>query len=143
MKKVIAVVMGLLIGSQAFADPWHGGRHGYRLGYHGGPVYNSHNYYSHPRGEWRRTNHNGQLAWWFVVGSMFYLSEQAYVNDTRNYNTVIVNPPTVYNPPVYVEQQSYSTPNYRPSYGWYCEPTGRFSSGNYDTCPRPWISREY
>lgn len=142
MKKTIAVLMGLLIGSQAFADPWHGSRHSYRQSYHGGPVYNYHNYYNTPRGEWRHTNHNGQLAWWFVVGSMFYLSEQAYLNDRRQ-ETIIVNPPTVYNSPRYIEQPVYTAPSYRPSYGWYCEPTGRFSNGSYDTCPSPWVSRPY
>lgn len=137
MKKVIGILMSLLIGSQAFADPWHG--HGnYRSGpsYHGGPVINN-NYYGSPRGEWRHTSHNGQLAWWFVVGSMFYLSEQAYLNDTRVYNPVIVSPQPIYNPPVY------STPTYRPAYGWYCESTGLFSTGRYDTCPTPWVSRPY
>lgn len=138
MKKIIVVLMGLLVGSQALADPWHGGHHGYRNGYYNGPVYNNyHNYYNSPRGEWRHTNHNGQLAWWFVVGSMFYLSEQAYVNDRHHYETVIVNPP------VYVEQPRYSTPSYRPNYGWYCESTGRFSETSYDTCPTPWVSRAY
>lgn len=143
MKKIIALTVCLLMGSQALADPWHEGRHDFRHGYYGGPVYNYHNYYGGPRGEWRHTNHNGQLAWWFVVGSMFYLSEQAYLNDRRGYETVIVNPQPVYNPPVYVEQPVYSTPGYRPNYGWYCEPTGRFSAGSYDTCPRPWVSRQY
>ena len=156
MKKTIAVVVGLLLGSQALAEPWHGSRHNYRNGYHGGAGYNNYhnhsryndNYYNyyknnkHSRGQWRHTHHNGQLAWWFVVGSMFYLSEQAYLNDRRNYETVIVNTPRIYNPPRYVEQRVYSEPSYR-SYGWYCEATGRFSAGSYDTCPTPWVSRQY
>lgn len=166
MKKIMVVAIGLLMGSQAVADNYNGKRHDDRRGYHGNTGYNNyyqyhnrnyynnnrydHNRYNHnrynyysSRGQWRHTNHNGQLAWWFVVGSMFYLSEQAYLNDQRNYNTVIVNPPTIYNPPVYVESPRYTTHNDRNNYGWYCETTGRFSEGSYDSCPTPWITRQY
>lgn len=152
MKKFLTLIMAALISSQTFAAGWHGGPqgHGYNYGrpsYHSGPVINNYNYGSRG-GEWRRTNHNGQLAWWFVVGSMFYLSEQAYLND-MNRSTVVVTPQPVYPAysstyvapaPVY---QTYPQPVYRVSNGWYCEVTGRFSTGQYDTCPTPWISRQY
>lgn len=160
MKKTMAVIMGILISSQALADNWNERRHGHRPNYHSDSVYNKYNnhygyynhgynnhngykHYNHSRGQWRHTNHNGRLAWWFVVGSMFYLSEQAYLNDIRNSETVIINPLNIYNSPNYIEQRVYSTPSYRPNYGWYCEQTGRFSQNSYDTCPRPWISRQY
>lgn len=151
MKKFLTLILSVLVTTQTFAAGWHGGPghnynhgHGYynsRPNYHSGPIINNYNYGS--RGQWRHTHHNGQLAWWFVVGSMFYLSEQAYLNDI-NRSTVIVTPqpvyPSTYVAPVY---QTYPQPTYRPSYGWYCEATGRFSNSQYDSCPTPWISRPY
>ena len=151
MKKFLTLMLSVLLTTQTFAGGWHGnhgnnynhgnGYYNARPNYYSGPVVNNYNYGS--RGQWRHANHNGQLAWWFVVGSMFYLSEQAYLNDV-NRSTVIVTPQPVYTS-TYVEPvyQTYPQPVYRVSNGWYCEATGRFSTGQYDTCPTPWISRRY
>lgn len=140
MKKFLIILMSLLVGTQSFAAGWHGGP-SYHGGYHNGPIVN--NYYGSPGGQWRHTSHNGQLAWWFVVGSAFYLTEQAYLNDTRR---VYYDQPVVVTPqPVYVQPPvtTYVSPTYRTSYGWYCESTGLFSTSRFDTCPTPWVSRPY
>lgn len=139
MKKILIVIMTLLGLQNAYADNWrhHGGsRYNYNYNY-------NHNYnYGHPqpRGEWRHEWHNNQLAWWFVVGSIFYLSEQDYLN--RRYQPkpapVIIN-----SNPIYVPVHTQVVPSYQPSYGWYCTVTGRFSAGQYDSCPVPWVSRQY
>ena len=144
MKKIIVLAISLIMGNQAFAQ-WHGH---YQNNNNHRPEYSRYN--DNSRGEWRHTNHNGQLAWWFVVGSAFYLSEQAYLNEYRYapiYNKpIIINsipaPSINYGNPVYV-QPTYVPPTYVPRYGWYCENTGMFSTGAYDTCPTPWVSRQY
>lgn len=171
MKKIIVMLMSLVVGGQALAAGQHGDRGHHGGGFHSGSSigishnynhygngynrgynnYNRNNYYNHgynygSRGEWRHANHNGQLAWWFVVGSAFYLTEQAYLNESRA--PVIVNQQPVYSTtyvtPNYVAypQSTYNTYNtYRTS--WYCENTGLFSTGSNDTCPTPWVSRTY
>lgn len=159
MKKLLVILMSLVIGSQALAGWQHGGyshgNNGYSPSYHSGANvaitnnnYGNYNGYNGgSRGNWQHSNHNGQLAWWFVVGSMFYLSEQAYINDSRYYAPVIVTPQPYYSStyvaPSYPVYPTYQQPLYRSNYGWYCESTGTFSHTQYDTCPTPWVSRPY
>lgn len=162
MKKIMTIIISLLISSQVVAGPH--GHNNFRSGFSSRPnigvgnYYNYHNnsnhynynynnsYYGNPRGEWRHTNHNGQLAWWFVVGSMFYLTEQAYINNSGyNIQQPIINiqQPIITNQPIYsttYTEQRYQNGN---GYGWYCETTGLFNTGSNDTCPTPWISRSY
>lgn len=132
MRKFFIILMALIGLQNAYADGWH----------HGYPNYNYNYGHPQPRGEWRHEWHNNQLAWWFVVGSIFYLSEQDYLNNRYRYQPqpapVIINPN-----PIYVPVPQQPVPSYQPSYGWYCSPTGRFSTGPYDSCPVPWISRAY
>lgn len=155
MKKLFVVILSLFVSMSAFAQHWDNRDH-YNHGYDRG--YNSH-------GEWHHEMHNGNLGWWFLVGGVAYLSEEAYLNSIRTepvYQTYqpYVQPPYIYtNPPVtYIQQEPMVVPmpalptvtqqaipmnGYKPSTGWYCPTTGMFSVSSSDRCSVPWISKAY